>query len=126
MPEGATVYPATVPIATMSAGQIYRGYVRFIGVAHRHGGIFDPEVAAIIGASFGGRPHFPLGRQPGATDRDLGSTLLGRRRPTLAAGVFRRSESLLVVWSASRSRCSLLHPVAANAIAITPGTRSRA
>ena len=32
MPEGATVYPATVPIAEMSAGQIYRGYVRFIGV----------------------------------------------------------------------------------------------
>jgi hypothetical protein len=26
------VYPATVPVATMSAAQIFRSYVRFIGV----------------------------------------------------------------------------------------------
>jgi len=31
MPD-LTVYPATVPIANMSAAQIFRGYVRFIGV----------------------------------------------------------------------------------------------
>ena len=28
----AAVYPATIPIAEMTAAQIFRGYVRFIGV----------------------------------------------------------------------------------------------
>jgi hypothetical protein len=29
---GSTVYPSSIPISNMSAGQIFRDYVRFVGV----------------------------------------------------------------------------------------------
>ena len=48
------VYPATVPIASMTAAQIFRGYVRFIGVgAIATAGIFGiVKSLRIVGASF--------------------------------------------------------------------------
>jgi putative OPT family oligopeptide transporter len=48
------LYPATVPIASMTAAQIFRGYVRFIGVgAIATAGIFGiVKSLRIVGASF--------------------------------------------------------------------------
>ena len=48
------VYPATVPISAMTAAQIFRGYVRFIGVgAIATAGIFGiMKSLRIVGGSF--------------------------------------------------------------------------
>src|SRR4051794_11789348 len=69
------VYPATVPIASMTAAQIFRGYVRFIGVgAIATAGIFGIiKSLRIVGASFAiaGRA-FRHGETSGErTDRDI-------------------------------------------------------
>src|ERR1700754_4193010 len=49
------VYPATTPIAQMTAAQIFRGYVRFVGVgAIATAGIFGIlKSMRIVAASFG-------------------------------------------------------------------------
>src|SRR4051812_21435100 len=80
----ASVYPATLPIAKMTAVQIYRNYVRFIGVgAIATAGIFGiikslKIVAGSLGIAF---KVFRRGEvaQPERTDRDMSmmSILLG-------------------------------------------------
>src|ERR1017187_8628844 len=54
-PEASAVYPATIPISSMSAVQIYRSYVRFIGVgAIATAGIFGiVKSLRIVAGSFG-------------------------------------------------------------------------
>ena len=132
MPEGDAVYPATVPIAEMSAGQIYRGYVRFIGVgAIATAGIFGilkslrdhrraPSRSPPARSASGG------GASQERTDRDLGivTLLVGVVVSTLAAGVFfsTLTESLLVVLiglALTLLFSFFFTSVAANAIAIT-------
>ncbi len=69
------VYPGTVPIASMTATQIFRGYVRFIGVgAIATAGIFGIiKSLRIVGASFAiAARAFRHGEATGErTDRDL-------------------------------------------------------
>jgi putative OPT family oligopeptide transporter len=131
MPEGVLVYPGTVPIAEMSAGQIYRGYVRFIGVgAIATAGIFGIlKSLRIIGASFAVAARtFRTGGGGGQerTDRDIGvvTLLVGVLLSTLAAGVFFSTlgQSLLVVLvglALTLTFSFFFTSVAANAIAIT-------
>jgi putative OPT family oligopeptide transporter len=69
------VYPATVPIAQMTASQIFRGYVRFIGVgAIAAAGIFGiVKSLRVVGRSFGiALRAFRHGETSGErTDRDI-------------------------------------------------------
>ena len=69
------VYPGTVPIANMTAAQIFRGYVRFIGVgAIATAGIFGIiKSLRIVAASFGiAARAFHHGESTGErTDHDL-------------------------------------------------------
>jgi putative OPT family oligopeptide transporter len=71
----APVYPATVPIAEMTATQIFRGYVRFIGVgAIATAGIFGIiKSLRIVGASLAiAARAFRHGETTGErTDRDI-------------------------------------------------------
>jgi putative OPT family oligopeptide transporter len=102
----AAVYPATVPIAQMSAADIFRGYVRYVGVgAIATAGIFGIlKSLRIIAGSFAiAARTFRQGEAPAVerTDRDLRVTtiLLGVLASTLAAGVFYSTlgQSLAVV-----------------------------
>jgi len=93
LPEA--VYPATVPIGEMSAGQIFRGYVRFVGVgAIATAGIFGIlKSLRVIAGSFGiavrafrsGGEH-----QLERTDRDISvmTILIGVVVSALAVAVF--------------------------------------
>jgi putative OPT family oligopeptide transporter len=105
LPDTA-VYPAAIPIAQMTAAQIFRGYVRYVGVgAIAAAGIFGIlKSLRIIAGSFSiAARTFRHGEAAATarTDRDipivtiLGGVLLS----TLAAGVFYRTlgQSLLVV-----------------------------
>src|SRR5512137_72619 len=72
----AAVYPATIPIAEMTASQIFRGYVRYVGVgAIATAGIFGIlKSLRIIAGSFSiAARTFRHGEAHGAerTDRDL-------------------------------------------------------
>jgi putative OPT family oligopeptide transporter len=72
----AAVYPATVPIAEMTATQIFRGYVRFIGVgAIAAAGIFGilKSLRVVIGSfAIAGRAFRAGGPVTGdRTDRDV-------------------------------------------------------
>ncbi len=72
----ASVYPGTVPIGTMTAVQIYRSYVRFMGVgAIATAGIFGiVKSLKIVASSFTiALKSFALGEDQGVerTDRDL-------------------------------------------------------
>lgn len=74
MPQA--VYPATIPIAAMDAGQIFRSYVRFIGVgAIATAGIFSIlKFLKIVAGSFAiAARTFRQGEQHGTerTDRDI-------------------------------------------------------
>jgi putative OPT family oligopeptide transporter len=93
LPEA--VYPATIPIAEMSAGQIFRGYVRFVGVgAIATAGIFGIlKSLRVIASSFGiavkafrsgGEAHLER------TDRDISvmTILVGVVVSTLAVAIF--------------------------------------
>ena len=89
------VYPATVPIAQMTAAQIFRGYVRFIGVgAIATAGIFGiVKSLRIVADSFGvALRAFRVGKSASGerTDRDLPivTILLGVVVSALAIGVF--------------------------------------
>jgi len=131
MPEGATVYPATLPLAEMSAGQIFRGYVRFIGVgAIATAGIVGiVKSLRIVAASFGVAARtFRSGAGDGVerTDRDLPvvSLLVGVLVTTLGAAVFYSTLGASLVVVAVGLAITLLFSffftsVAANAIAIT-------
>jgi putative OPT family oligopeptide transporter len=92
--DGA-VYPATIPIAQMAAGQIFRNYVRFIGVgAIATAGIFGIlKSLRIVAGSFSIAAHaFQHGEDEGLerTDRDISmvTILIGVIVSALAAGVF--------------------------------------
>jgi putative OPT family oligopeptide transporter len=133
LPEGAVVYPATVPIATMSAGQIFRGYVRFIGVgAIATAGIFGiVKSLRIIGASFGVAARtFQSGADSASsatrTDRDVPvvTLLVGVLVSALAAGVFFSTLGVSLLVALVGLLLTLVFSffftsVAANAIAIT-------
>ena len=89
------VYPATVPIAQMTAAQIFRGYVRFVGVgAIATAGIFGiVKSLRIVADSFGvALRAFRVGKSASGerTDRDLPivTILLGVVVSALAIGVF--------------------------------------
>ena len=71
-----TVYPATIPISHMTAAEIYRNYVRFIGVgAIAAAGIFGIlKSLRVVAGSFGIALHaFRHGEAPHMerTDRDI-------------------------------------------------------
>jgi putative OPT family oligopeptide transporter len=81
---GAVVYPGHIPIAQMTAEQIFRGYVRYVGVgAIATAGIFGIlKSMRIVAGSFGVALHaFRRGEAPSGerTDRDIPivSILLG-------------------------------------------------
>jgi putative OPT family oligopeptide transporter len=105
LPDTA-VYPASVPIAKMTAVQIFRGYVRFVGVgAIATAGIFGiVKSLRIVAGSFGiAARAFRHGESPGQerTDRDipLMSILLGVVVSALAVAVLmgRLSGSLAIL-----------------------------
>jgi putative OPT family oligopeptide transporter len=89
------VYPGTIPIAQMTATQIFRGYVRFIGVgAIATAGIFGiVKSLGIVADSFGvALKAFKAGGDASGdrTDRDLPivTILLGVVVSALAIGIF--------------------------------------
>src|SRR6202142_2222875 len=125
------VYPAAVPIAKMTAVQIFRGYVRFVGVgAIATAGVFGivKSLRIVIG-SFGiAARAFRRGEAPGQerTDRDipLMAMLLGVVVSALAVGVMmgRLSGSLAIVATGLAMTLAFsffFTSVAANAIATT-------
>ncbi|HXK12643.1 MAG TPA: oligopeptide transporter, OPT family [Vicinamibacteria bacterium] len=130
LPDTA-VYPAAIPIAQMTAAQIFRGYVRYIGVgAIATAGIFGIlKSLRIIAGSFSiAARTFRQGEARGQerTDRDLPivTVLAGVVLSTLAAGVFYSTlgQSLLVVLvglGLTLLFSFFFTSVAANAIATT-------
>jgi putative OPT family oligopeptide transporter len=125
------VYPATMPIAQMTAAQIFRGYVRFVGVgAIATAGIFGIiKSLKIVAGSFAIAVRaFHRGEEKGMdrTDRDITviSILIGIVLCAIAEAIFlgNLGTSLLVV--AAGLVLSLIFSfffasVAANAIATT-------
>ncbi|HUL78912.1 MAG TPA: oligopeptide transporter, OPT family [Vicinamibacteria bacterium] len=130
LPDTA-VYPATIPIAQMTATQIFRGYVRYMGVgAIATAGIFGIlKSLRIIAGSFAiAARTFRQGEAHGQerVDRDLPivTVLAGVVLSTLAAGVFYSTlgQSLLVVLvglGLTLLFSFFFTSVAANAIATT-------
>jgi putative OPT family oligopeptide transporter len=127
----AAVYPGTVPIAQMTANQIFRGYVRFMGVgAIATAGIFGiVKSLKIVAGSFGIAVRaFRAGGEQGLdrTDRDISvaQILLGVVLGAIAVAAFLRtlggSASILAIGLAMTLVFSFFFTsVAANAIAIT-------
>ena len=125
------VYPATVPIAQMTAAQIFRGYVRFIGVgAIATAGIFGiVKSLRIVADSFGvALKAFRVGKSASGerTDRDLPivTILLGVVVSALAIGIFlanlNSSPAIVIAGVALALLFSFFFTsVAANAIATT-------
>src|ERR1035441_7789029 len=93
IPDSA-VYPAQIPIAQMTATQIFRGYVRFVGVgAIATAGIFGIlKSMRIVAGSFGiAMRAFRRGEtQGGRTDRDISvmAILLGVIASAIAVAAF--------------------------------------
>ncbi|HYW44980.1 MAG TPA: oligopeptide transporter, OPT family [Bryobacteraceae bacterium] len=91
---GSAVYPGTIPIAQMTAVQIFRGYVRFVGVgAIATAGIFGIlKSMPIVAGSFGvALRAFRRGESAGErTDRDIPvlSILVGIAISSVAVGIF--------------------------------------
>jgi putative OPT family oligopeptide transporter len=131
LPEDAVVYPGLIPIAKMSAVQIFRGYVRFVGVgAIATAGIFGVlKSLRIIAASFSVAARtFRAGEAHAAerTDRDLSivTILAGTLVSTLAAAVFFATlgqglRVVLIGLLLTLVFSFFFTSVAANAIAIT-------
>jgi putative OPT family oligopeptide transporter len=128
------VYPASLPIAQMTATQIFRGYVRFVGVgAIATAGIFGIlKSMRIVAGSFGVALHaFRRGEGGGAqgpvrTDRDISvmSILVGVVISAIAVGIFlgRLSNAPLAVLAGvglTLVFSFFFASVAANAIATT-------
>ncbi len=91
----APVYPGAVPVANMTAGQIYSNYVRFIGVgAIATAGILGviKSLRVIVGAfSIAFRSfHHSEGAKPERTDHDISmiTILLGVVLSALAVAIF--------------------------------------
>jgi putative OPT family oligopeptide transporter len=89
------VYPGTKPIADMAAAEIFRGYVRFIGVgAIATAGIFGiiKSLRIVIGSFSIAAKAFKHGEDAGLerTDRDMPmmTILIGVIVTTLGAGIF--------------------------------------
>ncbi|HEY6554303.1 MAG TPA: oligopeptide transporter, OPT family, partial [Vicinamibacteria bacterium] len=127
-----TVYPAGLPIAAMTAGQIFRGYVRYVGVgAIATAGIFGilKSLRIVIGSFSIAARAFRAGGAATAeerTDRDLPVTALlaGVVLSALAVGAFFASlgAALLVVIVGlilTLGFSFFFASVAANAIATT-------
>ncbi len=70
------VYPATVPIASMTSSQTFRGYVRFIGV----GAIATAGIFGIIKCSASSAPRSRLPRACSAMEKRRGSAPTGISR----------------------------------------------
>jgi putative OPT family oligopeptide transporter len=127
----APVYPAVIPIAEMTAVQIFRGYVRYVGVgAIATAGIFGIlKSLRIIAGSFSiAARTFQQGEAHARerTDRDIPivTVLAGTLVSTLAAGVFYSTlgQSLRVVLiglGLTLLFSFFFTSVAANAIATT-------
>ena len=125
------VYPATIPIAQMTAAQIFRGYVRFVGVgAIATAGIFGiVKSLRIVADSFGvALKAFKVGGPASGerTDRDVPvvTILLGVVVSALAIGVFLGNLSSASAVVIAGVALALLFSffftsVAANAIATT-------
>ena len=125
------VYPGTIPIASMTAAQIFRGYVRFVGVgAIATAGIFGiVKSLRIVAASFGvALKAFRVGGATSGerTDRDLPivSILIGVVVSALAIGIFLGNLNSAPIVVITGVALALLFSffftsVAANAIATT-------
>ncbi|MFN7940918.1 MAG: oligopeptide transporter, OPT family [Thermoanaerobaculia bacterium] len=125
------VYPGVVPIAQMSAAQIFRGYVRFVGVgAIATAGIFGilKSLRIVVGSFSIAARTFKHGEDAGGTrtDRDLSMVviLVGVALSALAAGVFFSSLGAGLTVVAVGLALTLVFSfffasVAANAIATT-------
>jgi putative OPT family oligopeptide transporter len=123
------VYPATASIAGMSATQIFRGYVRFVGVgAIATAGIFGiVKSLRIVADSFGiALKAFRTGEKPAdeRTDRDMSmlTILVGVVVTSIAAGIFYSSlhtplDVVLVGLALTLVFSFFFTSVAANAIA---------
>jgi putative OPT family oligopeptide transporter len=126
-----TVYPATIPISAMTAVQIYRGYVRFIGVgAIATAGIFGiAKSLKIVASSFTiALKTFSSGEDKDAarTDRDVPMIAILTGVVLSAIGVAMLLGSLKVSWAVLGLGLTLtvvfsffFASVAANAIATT-------
>ncbi len=126
-----TVYPATIPISHMTATEIYRNYVRFIGVGAiaAAGLVGILKSLRVVAGSFGIALHaFRHGEAPHMerTDRDIPiiAILLGVVVSSVAVAVF--YGQLHVTWSVlalglvlTLLFCFFFTTVAANAIATT-------
>ena len=126
----AAVYPAQVPIAQMTAAEIFRGYVRFVGVgAIATAGIFGIlKSMRIVAGSFGIALHaFRRGETQGErTDRDISvmAILLGVIVSAIAVAAFLANLSGSPVVILAGLALTLVFSfffasVAANAIATT-------
>ena len=125
------IYPATQAIADMDANQIFRGYVRFIGVgAIATAGIFGIiKSLRIVAGSFKIAAHaFKHGEAAGQerTDKDLSTMtiLIGVLATTLGAGFFFASLGTSLTVAVAGLALTVLFSfffasVAANAIATT-------
>ncbi len=123
------VYPALKPIAQMSAEQIYRGYVRYVGVgAIATAGIFGIlKSLRIVAGSFGIAAktfRSGVGASTERTDRDVSlmAILLGTVLSALAVGAFFGTLGSTLVAAAIALALALgfsffFASVAANAIA---------
>jgi len=125
------VYPATIPISHMTATEIYRNYVRFIGVGAiaAAGLVGILKSLRVVAGSFGIALHaFRHGEAPHMerTDRDIPiiAILLGVVVSAVAVAVF--YGQLHVTWSVlalglvlTLLFCFFFTTVAANAIATT-------
>src|SRR6185369_14435817 len=93
LPDTA-VYPATIPIAKMTAVQIFRGYVRFVGVgAIATAGIFGilKSLKVVAGAFGVALKAFRTGEAAGErTYRDISamSIVAGTAISALCVGIF--------------------------------------
>jgi putative OPT family oligopeptide transporter len=125
------VYPATVPISAMTAGQIFRGYVRFVGVgAIATAGIFGiiKSLKVVMGSFSIAARTFRSDREADSvrTDLDLSTptVLLGTILSALAVAVFLGTlhvslASLIVGLALTLVFSFFFASVAANAIATT-------
>jgi putative OPT family oligopeptide transporter len=124
------VYPGTIPIAKMGASQIFRGYVRFIGVgAIATAGIFGilKSARVVVGAFSVAVRAFRRGDAEGArTDRDISlmSILAGIAVSSVCVGIFlgrlTSAPSVILMGLALTLIFSFFFTsVAANAIATT-------
>ncbi|MGH9368770.1 MAG: OPT family oligopeptide transporter, partial [Thermoanaerobaculia bacterium] len=127
----ATVYPATVPIAKMTATEIFRGYVRFMGVgAIATAGIFGivKSLRIVVGSFSIAAKAFRHGEAVGQerTDRDvaIGRILVGVVVSAIAVAIFLGNLGVTAVVALVGLALTLVFSfffasVAANAIATT-------